>query len=263
MNKSINMVVGTWGLSAFDTAPWDASVIITSLYDAWARVFDSALVYGSGSIDACLGQKNDVKVISKIPALHREKMWDSSHRFADHYPRDHVCQSIERLLSYHQGSLDTLLFHNWHVNWSFEEAREVLNQYRSCLGNIGISARYDELGNNHQAPLIEIPIDPVINRIDDGENIGKASLLVRSPFCHWLLLYDTRDSARCRRFSDKQQTDLAHFREQHETLSSRMQTALGYICQLPLDIRGVIVGITQVNQWHTVSQHLRDVQSSL
>ncbi|MEI6711747.1 MAG: aldo/keto reductase [bacterium] len=126
-----DIIVGTWGMSAFDTAPTDFKQLIASLQCAGARVFDSALVYGQGSIDEHLGKDPDIKVITKIPAIDRDALRNPSADFNHHYPRQHVRSCVERLLAYHQGTIDTLLLHNWHPDWRFDQVRDALTQYTS------------------------------------------------------------------------------------------------------------------------------------
>lgn len=184
MDNKPDIVVGTWGMSAFDTAPGDSKELISSLHRAGARVFDSALVYGRGSIDEQLGNVPGIDIISKIPALNRELLQSPSADFADHYPTDHVRACIEKLLHYHHGTIETLLLHNWHASWHFDQAREILAEYiPKNIHTIGVSAQQDEISSAQDIPIVEVPIDPVIHRLYE-DRIGASRVLVRSPFCH-------------------------------------------------------------------------------
>lgn len=104
--------------------------------------------------------------------------------FSIHYPRDHVRASVDQLLSFHGGNIHTLLFHNWHPSWCFDQVQTVMEEYAPNIQYLGVSARQDELSPDHGIPLLEIPIDPVIHRLDTENNLENARILVRSIFCH-------------------------------------------------------------------------------
>lgn len=260
MSNKPDLIVGTWGMSAFDTAPTDFKQLISSLRWAGARIFDSALVYGNGTIDEHLGKDSDIKVITKIPALDRDALRHPRAEFSHHYPCDHIRSCVERLLVYHQGTIDTLLLHNWHPNWRFDQAREILAPYSpEYIRRIGVSAQYGELSLEDTIPIIELPIDPVVHQWDDWENVGESQILVRSPFCHGLLLKNINDTLRQSRFTTEQKSRICQFQAQYPTLSLRMRAVFWYISRLPLDIQGIIIGITHSNQWVTLSHELNEI----
>jgi predicted oxidoreductase/DNA repair photolyase len=139
------LIFGTWQLS--DKFKTEADFSITEkeqlLLDAWDAgidVYDTAPVYGNGSVHALLSAIiPKAKFITKIPALGKPRLDVPQLNVEDYYPDWHIEESIEVSLS-QLGSIDTILLHNWHPLFSPElinRLREIACSYG--IRNIGIS----------------------------------------------------------------------------------------------------------------------------
>jgi aryl-alcohol dehydrogenase-like predicted oxidoreductase len=166
--------------------------------------FDTAAVYGAGSVEAVLGQSlpQDAVIVTKVPAKSRPTL-DTSDPISSYYDRDWIKRNVEESLErLRRTKADIVLLHNWTRNWGSRslEPLAVLDELRSqgVIERLGIS-----LPDGFSAQLdrdvvscvdvIEAPYNPldrwIVPDLPGLLRVGK-EVILRSIFLQGLLLMD-------------------------------------------------------------------------
>lgn len=116
---------GTWQLGGdFGNLPVKkAAELLENAWDSGIRRFDTAAVYGRGSVENIIGATLpvDAFVLTKIPALSKPRddlIERSTDLYSEIWIEQQVVFSLERL---QRSSIDTLLLHNWKKEWLADE----------------------------------------------------------------------------------------------------------------------------------------------
>ena len=155
-----NIILGTWRLEKIDS-PSTVAHIIRCAKALGFSTFDTALVYGHGSIEKVLGRElssNDI-IITKVPAKSKPTLNAGNEMFYELYPDEHIAACVkESLVNLQRNCIDVLLYHNWSRMWGVECLQPLIKiKERGLAKKIGIS-----LPNNYFERLS----DEIISLID-------------------------------------------------------------------------------------------------
>ncbi len=147
MEWNERLYLGTWQLSGdFRALSFEEKErLVTVALESGIVRFDTAAVYGGGSVESLLGRMlpHDAVIVTKIPAI-RSSEGKLTSSFGQHYPVEHVKASLEDSLSrLSRTSLDVVLLHNWHETWAgnIQSVADVLFAIRDSglVNRVGMS----------------------------------------------------------------------------------------------------------------------------
>ena len=156
---------GTWQLGGQfkNLSPTYVESLLLFAISSGIRRFDTAAVYGGGSVEKLLGAclPKDAVIVTKIPATSKPDM-KTPEPIQKFFSRDGirrgVDESLERL---RRASIGVALLHNWLPTWSEDAVAilECLNElkYQGMIQRVGIS-----LPDNFSHPIS----DAVLSYID-------------------------------------------------------------------------------------------------
>ncbi|MBP6942418.1 MAG: aldo/keto reductase [Candidatus Buchananbacteria bacterium] len=195
---------GTWQLGGQFKNLSSAQIESLLLFalESGIRCFDTAAVYGGGSVETVLGlcAPIDATIVTKIPAIRKPDL-GSPAPISEFYSLDHLDQSVENSLNrLKRTRVDTVLLHNWLPTWS-SEAVSILNHLQGMKNKgialkVGISLPDSFLSTIHAEALpyidvIEAPFNPnqewILNQLPNLLAMKK-EVLLRSLFCQGKLL---------------------------------------------------------------------------
>ena len=167
------------------------------------RRFDTAAVYGNGTVEEMLGAclPREAIIITKIPALSKPEL-NSSAPIQNSYTPDLIQQGVrESLKRLRRDSVDIVLLHNWHPAWSSDNAVEVLTALDDLKGHGLVRQVGASLPNGFRTHIddevlshlyvIEAPFNPreqwLLQQLPRLLRLKK-EILLRSLFCQGRLL---------------------------------------------------------------------------
>lgn len=194
------VIMGTWQLSGEfkDMSEDYKRDLILYAYKSGIKKFDTAYVYGAGSVEVLLGDvfgsNNDVDFISKLPANRKPNMNDDNVLITDYYdPYIMKIQLVEILERLKRDFIDTILLHNWHPSWGIDNPvfdTMLSFQNKGLCRKIGISLpnRFEnnlDLSIVNGFDVIEIPYNVIERKWSASilkQHHKKKTFLIRSLF---------------------------------------------------------------------------------
>ncbi len=203
---SERLYLGTWQLGGQfrPLTPAQVEALLRAALDHGIGKFDTAGVYGGGSVETALGRvlPRDGVVVTKVPAKVRPAP-EAPGPVERYYDRDWIAQWVEgSLRRLGRSQMDVVLLHNWARNWgrSFAEPLAVLDEFRhqGMLSRVGISlpdgfdaALAPEIAA--RVDVIEAPYNPldewIIPALPDLARMGK-EVILRSLLIQGMLVMD-------------------------------------------------------------------------
>lgn len=192
--------MGTWQLSGEfkDMSENYKRDLLFYAYENGVRKFDTAYVYGEGSVEMLLGNvfgsNNDVDFISKLPANRKPNINDDNVLITDYYDpyimRIQLGEILDRLK---RDFINTILLHNWHPSWGIDNTVfDTMLSFRNegLCKKIGVSLpnRFEndlDLSIVDGFDVIEIPYNAIEKKWSTSilkQHHKKKSFLIRSLF---------------------------------------------------------------------------------
>jgi len=134
------LVFGTW---EFELKKYDEERITEIIEFAISRGivwYDTALSYSHGLIEKILSNYNNIKIITKIPAIRKPSKADNDINIL--YSKNQIEKCVEKSINNLKGPPEVFLLHNWHESWQDVEFiinhLETLKSTKKCKF-VGIS----------------------------------------------------------------------------------------------------------------------------
>lgn len=184
MNWFNRLYFGTWQLGGQfkNLSPEYIKSLLLFAISSGIRRFDTAAVYGGGSVEEMLGLylPEDAVIVTKIPAASKPNL-EAPEPIQRFYSQDGIHRSVygslERL---RRSSIDTVLLHNWLPMWSSEAVAilECLNGLKDegVVTRVGIS-----LPDNFSCPVAEAVL-PHVDVIEAPFNTEQDWVLQQLPY---------------------------------------------------------------------------------
>ena len=144
LTKVEDVVFGTWGISgAFGVYSLkDIQKVVFAAVDLGIKIFDSAIVYKNGEMDAFLHKilPSDCIISTKIPALVKPKNSEQFFDIETAYPIEYVKNTLNVVGKFFSNRPFIVQLHNWHHSWCPNKLLNTMLQYKGGnLIKIGVS----------------------------------------------------------------------------------------------------------------------------